>query len=259
MKLRARVAAIKRGDSPADSTQGLHRDVLKDANNVLLSENRYADRAVLNAQYHAVGRSSEVGTWSWASTTWNPRQQQLESDWREIKTSKNGLMTWHCHADTFLLDMYHSLGAYIATADGKFDTARGSTPFGEGASMVFPEFFDLSSGSAATKVSKIIDSLKDKVEGIVDEHTGHSLRVGAADDMVFHRFFNIVWAIARGNWDFSSDCTIFEYFMLKLFVASAGKILCGWKDPTQDVFALVLTLLLQKRMHHFSRQLESLS
>lgn len=47
MKIRARVAAIDRGNSPGDSTVGMHRDKLVDANDVLIREDRYGDRAVL--------------------------------------------------------------------------------------------------------------------------------------------------------------------------------------------------------------------
>lgn len=111
-------------------------------------------------------------------------------------------MTWHPDAETCLPDMIHSTASYIATADGKFDVAKGNSAFGQAVSMVFPEFLDLAPGGAANKVTGIIASLRGKVYGLDENHTSHSLRVGAADDMVYHPFFNIVWAIARGNWDF---------------------------------------------------------
>ena len=245
LRIRGRVAAIARGESPGDSTEGTHSDVLEESNDVLIREDRYADRAVLNSLYHAVGRGSEVASWSWAATSWNPRQEQLESDWREFKTSKNGLMTWHCHAESYKMDMYHSIAAYIACSDGKFEVSRGSTPFGEGASMVFPEFYDLAQRGASAKVSRILESLRGKVDGLTEDHTGHSLRVGAADDMVFHRFFNIVAAIARGNWDFTGDCTIFAYWTMKLFVSY------GRKDSVPMEGSKSSRVLCQVRCHYY--------
>lgn len=83
LKMRARVTAIKNGQSPEEKTIGLHRDILEKINHQLISESRFLDRAVVNSLYTAVGRSSEVATWTWEATEWNPRQEQLEGDWRE--------------------------------------------------------------------------------------------------------------------------------------------------------------------------------
>jgi hypothetical protein len=235
LKIRARVAAIRRGESPEDKAEGVHHDLLKDVNMQLIKDGRYYDRCVLNALYSAVGRGSEVATWTWDSTKWNPRQQQLEADWRETKTSRNGLMTWHSDARSFHLDMFHSIAAYIITADGMFSNTRERTDDCSEGAFVFPEFADMASPSA--KVSQILKSLVDKVDGLTRDHTGHGIRIGSADDMVYHQAFNIVAAISRGNWDFTGECMIFTYWTMKLFVSMAGKMLAGWDDPKQEVYA----------------------
>lgn len=225
LKIRSRVAAIKRGESPKDKTLGIHRDLVENINKELIRQNRYADRCTVNTLRNVMGRASESSVWTWEATLWNGLQEQLEEDWRETKTSKNGFMTMHPDALSFLLDMIHSLGAYIITADGMFDNMR-ERECDDGVSFVFPELADLADGGAAAKVTRILKSLVGIVDGLTEDHAAHGLRVGPADDIVFHRAFNIVAAIARGNWDFSGECCIFEYWTMKLFVAMAGKTLC---------------------------------
>lgn len=235
LRIRSRVDAIKRGKSPEDKTEGLHADLLRRINHELISQNRFYDRAVLNALYHEVGRSSEVALWTWESTKWNScQEEQLESDWREVKTSKNGLTTWHCHANSFTIDSFHSMAAYLITLDGTFERSSGSNSNSE-ASYVFPEFSDLANGGAAAKVSRVLKGLIGKVDGLTEDPTGHSLCVGSADDMVYHNNFNLFAALSRGNWDFSGECTIFTYWTMKLFVGMAGKMLSGWRDPNQKL------------------------
>ena len=55
LKIRSRVAAIKRGESPQDKTEGIHRPLLEEINKELIRQNRFSDRAVINSLYASIG------------------------------------------------------------------------------------------------------------------------------------------------------------------------------------------------------------
>jgi hypothetical protein len=64
----------------------------------------------------------------------------------------------------------------------------------DGANILFPSLVNYSDGGVAAKVTQVIASMIGKVLGVVEGMTGHSLRHGAADDMVF----NITVAVVDG-------------------------------------------------------------
>lgn len=91
-----------------------------------------------------------------------------------------------------------------------------------------------SDGGVASKVSKIVASMIGKVEGVVEGMTGHSIRHGVADDMVFNLTVTIMDAIMRGGWDLKAECLIFGYITKNLFIYKAGLAIAGYGDCTFD-------------------------
>ena len=93
----------------------------------------------------------------------------------------------------------------------------------------------MADGGASAKATRILKKLLGKVDGLTEDHTAHGLRAGATDDMLLHRYCNIIAAIFRGNWEFEGDCVLFRYLWGKLFTSMSGKILARHEDPEQTV------------------------
>jgi hypothetical protein len=88
----------------------------------------------------------------------------------------------------------------------------------------------------------IVSFLTNKIKEVVkkynlmtltEEHTAHSVRAGAADDMLLSndsmdRIGVYMGAVYRGGWLSEIDCVMFRYLFAKLYVSQAGKLLAGY-------------------------------
>ena len=203
----------------------------------------YEERAVLVMLFHAVGRSSEVAVTTWDSSSWDEERQMLVFDWGELKVGQQYIMTLHPSADVedgWVLDSFHSLGCYLLCAPSKHKASASAEE--AGINFMFPSYVNMADGGCAAKVTRTIEKCRDggKVEGIPDDLTSHGLRVSAADEMMFNVYLPFFAAIARGGWDCKADTMLFFYLTLKLHMATAGKALAGWADPTKPVVAPTL-------------------
>ncbi|KAL7492117.1 hypothetical protein ACHAWT_001327 [Skeletonema menzelii] len=152
-------------------------------------------------------------------------------------------MTLHPSADVedgWVLDSFHSLGCYLLCAPSKHKASASAEE--AGINFMFPSYVNMADGGCAAKVTRTIEKCRDggKVEGIPDDLTSHGLRVSAADEMMFNVYLPFFAAIARGGWDCKADTMLFFYLTLKLHMATAGKALAGWADPTKPVVAPTL-------------------
>jgi uncharacterized protein YihD (DUF1040 family) len=236
LKVRGIVAAIKRGESIGEKTEGIHRELLMDLTKCLLKNNTcdaIEARAVLVMLYHAVGRGGEVSTSNWDTAIWEKREGgRFYLDWGEVKVAKHSVLDFFPDADNnHLICMIHSLAAYLVTSPGKVK----SSTVTDAPAWIFPSFVDMADGGATSKASRILKNMVDDVDGLHEGHTVHGLRAGAADDMLLNKDCNIIGAIFRGNWDFTGDCVLFRYLYGKLFTSQAGKVLAGYKNPDQAV------------------------
>ena len=200
LKVRGIVAAIKRGESIGERTEGIHRELLMEIADSLLKKNTresIESRAVLVMLYHAVGRGGEVSTSNWDTAIWEQcRGGRFYLDWGEVKGGKHCVLDFFPDASNFLICMIHSLAAYLITSSGK---VQGSAVDPQAPSWIFPSFVDMAEGGATNKASRILKKLVGEVEGLHNGHTAHGLRAGAADDMLLNKACNIIGAIFRGN------------------------------------------------------------
>lgn len=145
-------------------------------------------------------------------------------------------MTFHADPKDWRLDFYHAMACYLIMGGG--GSGRASASQEEcGVCWMFPALADLADGSAATKVSKILDKARKGGANIPNETNSHGLRVAATDEMIFNPLVSIFAVIARGGWDFEGDSVAFRYLTNKLHVVQAGRALSGWNDPRINVTA----------------------
>ena len=247
LKLRASALCIKMGGTISKKHVGFPKKVLAECVKYLLERyddgTGYEERAVLVMLFHAVGRSSEVAVTTWDSASWDEERQMLVFDWGELKVGQQYIMTLHPSADVedgWVLDSFHSLGCYLLCAPSKHKASASAEE--AGINFMFPSYVNMADGGCAAKVTRTIEKCRDggKVEGIPDDLTSHGLRVSAADEMMFNVYLPFFAAIARGGWDCKADTMLFFYLTLKLHMATAGKALAGWADPTKPVVAPTL-------------------
>ncbi len=247
LKLRACALCIKRGGTVTKKHVGFPKKVLVECVKFLLKKYRdgtgYEERAALVMLFHAVGRGSEVAATTWDSATWDEDRQMLIFDWGEFKGGQQYIMTLHPSADVedgWVLDSFHSTASYLLCAPTKYKASASAAE--TGINFMFPAYVDMADGGAASKVSRTIEKCREggAVEGIPDDLTSHGIRVAAADEMMFNVNLPFFSAIARGGWDCKADTLLFFYLTQKLHVATAGKALAGWADPTMPVIAPTL-------------------
>ena len=247
LKLRASAVCIKRGGTVTKKHVGFPKKVLAACVLYLLKKycdgTGYEERATLVMLYHAVGRGSEVAATTWESATWDEDRQMLVFDWGEFKGGQQYIMTLHPSADEedgWILDSLHSLACYILCGSTTYKASASAEE--TGINFMFKGYVDMADGSAASKVTRIIEKCRDggAVEGIPDDLTSHGIRVSAADEMMFNVNLPFFAAIARGGWDCKADTLLFFYLTQRLHVSTAGKALAGWADPKQHVVAPTL-------------------
>jgi hypothetical protein len=256
LKMRARVAAIARGEPVENRTVGIHRDLIIKICDQLLEEGTVAameERAILTTLYHAVGRGGEVSTSNWDTAIWQVVQGEGRFclNWGELKGGKSSIMPFFPDFNECPACFVHAMASYQVCKAGRSSDGQ--------VSWMFPAYVDMKGGGATTKASSILKRLRGLVEGLLSEHTAHSLRAGASDDMLFHPLASIAGAIARGNWDFSGDCLLFRYMNGMIFVALAGKILAGYPNPEQDVAFPSLGIVCRPEAPGVAQSLEALA
>ena len=105
---------------------------------------------------------------------------------------------------------------------------------GHNKKWIFPGLYKLK--QPASSVNAMVQGLvKSGIFGTDPSNTarysGTSLRIGAVNQMMLHPSMDLTFAILRGGWSFDSVVTIFTYLLkLLVFLAMAGRSLCGWRD-----------------------------
>ncbi len=182
----------------------------------------------------AVGRSCELATSTWSSAEYDIDGEALIFDWREVKTGKETAMVFTPDAKGWLIDPIHSLAAYLVTNNRGSDVGDPST---KNADWIFPSLAGLSSGgSIATYCTNIMRECVGKVNGVLKEHTIHTIRAGSADDMCEDPTLGVVPMVARGGWSLHKETNLMFYVTKRIHCKYAGKVLGGHKDIRGTVY-----------------------
>jgi hypothetical protein len=148
---------------------------------------------------------------------------------------------------------------------------------GSSADWILPDLAGLKQPSSS--VNSMINSLaKAKLFGDDPDnstkYSGTSLRIGSVNQMLLHPSVDLSLAILRGGWSFDSIVSIFTYILkLLVFLAMAGRSLCGWSNiksggkapdlnPALEVLKerqiLLINLMGALFSQHYVRRLDSL-
>eukprot|EP00542_Grammatophora_oceanica_P003567 CAMPEP_0194065926 /NCGR_PEP_ID=MMETSP0009_2-20130614/85740_1 /TAXON_ID=210454 /ORGANISM="Grammatophora oceanica, Strain CCMP 410" /LENGTH=749 /DNA_ID=CAMNT_0038718827 /DNA_START=67 /DNA_END=2316 /DNA_ORIENTATION=+ len=229
---RARAFAIKKGEAILKEANALRRKLLKQIGEALLedgSKQAMESRALLMMLYHAVGRAGEVSTINFDLFRWDDDDEAVWVEWGQQKTGRTSPISLHPDAEGPLVDVIHALACYIVSA-GDIRNRNVDEPH-----WLFPSVASLVDGGASSKANRILEKLRGKIPDLCAGHTSHGLRAGATDDMANNYLCHLVCMIARGDWDWKGECTLFSYLQHKVHVATAGKTLAGWQDPRMMV------------------------
>lgn len=191
-------ACIRRGDRIKDKTLGIRRDLLIQICDELLKKGDtlcYRDRAVMLCLYHAIGRGGEVSTLNFQMMNWDENDDILWTGWHEAKTSQENEISYHPDRLSYKVDVIHALACYIVTQGGRLNSGDPETK-----DWLFPEFYNLASGGASSKATRVLKSLVDKIPNLLAEHASHGLRAGPSDDLAMNELVDVISMICRGNW-----------------------------------------------------------
>ncbi len=190
----------------------------------------------------SVGRSTELSTATWDSSEYNVDDQSLVLDWREVKTGNETKMYYGPDSEGWLLDTIHSLSCYIiSNTQGTASSGKNNNE--EEPDWIFPTLACLAKGGAAAHCTKLIQSCVGKVEGILKEHTSHTIRHGCTDDMAENSNLDIIAMIARGGWSFEAECCFFIYLNKNCHIKRAGQALAGFDDVKKKVYIPTLDMI----------------
>lgn len=227
-KLESAICAkyISHGLPIYEKADPIGREGLKRIANFLLSKNStkgYSSRALLVFIFHAIGRVGEAGLFNWKLCQWNEISNSFNTDWQEIKVRKQKPMSFFPDYEGFLICPFHSMAAYLITGGGSHHSIVSNVA----ESWIFREFCDNTS-------AKVKDILKEcKLGGVLLplNATAKCLRSGALQEVLDNPWAKLEMAIARGGWDFSGVCALFEYAMgQQQSVDQAGKAIGKWPN-----------------------------
>ena len=77
-----------------------------------------SNRLKLIMLWQAIGRTGEVALSSWNDAHWNEQIDNLQSVWKDVKTSKEYCMTFFGDQCSFAMNFYHAVGCYFAMGGG---------------------------------------------------------------------------------------------------------------------------------------------
>ena len=103
----------------------------------------------------AVGRSGEVSTSNWKFAHWCDKAEMLITEWPEVKTGSSTVLSSGPDADSWQLDMIHSLALYLITSEGFAGPDNGDT------SWVLPRYAKFIKGGACKRANQIVKSVLD--------------------------------------------------------------------------------------------------
>jgi hypothetical protein len=232
------IACAKRGEPTKDVKYPIQVVLLRRLVKALLDDSdpkrppKYEDAAAIIELYHAIGRSSEVPLTSFTKMHWDPTEETLWCIWSELKvaTNENDIcFPTNTLEFGYLTDFNVSTGMHIITSGTKLCNVPGS--------LLFPTYASLNETGASARITRIIRELKGLNIGVSDEHSSHSLRKGAMDDLSTNPRCPHLAAFRRGGWKFPIDCAAVLYITSEMLVIIAGKALCGHVEPRQKVSA----------------------
>lgn len=116
---------IELGVPVEDKSEPLGRDLLLILNHIMLGMKGRNDqvtaiefRAAINMTFAAIGRGGECGFSSYNLSHWNTVYNALFLDWQERKTNAQKPMSFFPDAQSWELDVYHSLACYWVLGAG---------------------------------------------------------------------------------------------------------------------------------------------
>ena len=118
----------------------------------------------------------------------------LWTGWHEIKTGQENEISYHPDRISFEMDSIHGFGSYIVTQGDMLQSGENEKDW------LYPDFYKLESGGAASKASRIIKGLVDEIPNLEKDHASHGLRAGSADELAMNESVDVVSIISRGNW-----------------------------------------------------------
>ena len=211
-----------------EKSQPVGRSVLLDCMKALIKENTSYTvdcRMLLACAFAAAGRAGEVGMTRYSHMFWNSIGQHLHLNWQQVKVLQSKEMTFF--NDAICPELCVFFNFFCFRCSGK--QARESIH----TDLVFPQY----EHGCATKMSDILKRLRDAVPTLPKDVSATCLRVGATEEILRIRCLNIVHAIRRGGWALESIITMLEYAMcFASTVSEAGKGLCGYRYPLEQVF-----------------------
>ena len=224
LKRKATIDALNRGDSIIDRTTAMRKDTVeKVARHFVCRNEKFGDacqaRFAVVAAYQAVGRASEVGRMNLENMKWISEDSCLSVNWDERKTGRATELPFFPHRSSYYVDFYHALGCHLLTNQHQMRTLDVD---GTKSTYLFPDSSWRTDGGAARRIREVLKPLIDVVEELTDQHGSHSLRAGAADDMVLHGDVGVPSMVARGNWYWEGECQVFGYLTKNYHVYVGG-------------------------------------
>ena len=237
----AHLACSKRGDSHKEQKGSLQHVLLERICRALLDDSpgnqpSYEAVAALVMLYQAIGRGSEVSLTAFNLMRWDTAEESLWALWSELKVASHQTdLPFFCNAvgRHYSTDIFFVLGVYLVVSGALLANSD----------KLFKNYSDLSDGGAASKLSREIRKCVGRVEGLEENHTSHSVRIGAIDDLAICHYLPIVAGYKRAAWEFSNSCVGFLYLTSNVLVLMAGKSIVGYTEPRQKVSAPTLDAL----------------
>jgi hypothetical protein len=186
--------------------------------------------------WNAIGRSGESCYSSFNENCfWDAEQKAMTMEWSQSKTGRADPMTFFHHYEHMELDWYFMFAVYSISC---------AAETGGNNRWLFPQFLNISRESVAQKVN---DYFKEAAAalGLNENFTATSMRVGSFNRILMHAGCKAEWAIIRGGWVYSHLTTAWVYIISMLvFLAIAGRALCGWPAPELVIYPAELTYVL---------------
>ena len=182
---RATNGAIGRGEKVKKKAVGMPRKVLVECGRYLMklsTAQSYEERAVIATLFSACGRSGEVAVSAWDNMTFDADKEVLCNYWGDLKNGTQYEMMYLNDAKDYPIDVPHAFACNLIIG-GHGGHKASASPAEAGVHWMFPGYYDMADGGAASKVSRIIDKCREggEVDGIPVDSTSFAwaqLKVG---------------------------------------------------------------------------------
>jgi hypothetical protein len=229
---------LDEGISACEKSQPVGREGLSGSCGNLLQQNKpedIANRLALCVAFAAAGRTGEVAATTYTQLKWDQVNGVLAAEWNEMKTSLQKPMTFVADFSDYRICVFHALASYWVVGAGSSAVASSMGLHAAENIHVLPHLRT----EAVAKINKVLKDIQGRAPsiGLPEDVTGTCLRVGAVHEILNHPSCELIHAIIRGGWEFSSLCNIFEYIMgTKETLSIGGRALAGYPEPRRRTY-----------------------